>query len=202
MRRIGTALFVCVPVAVVGCLVAHQVGYMFEAPDGFARSLELRNDGHAYFREFAFMVPAAMTILLAGFALAMHAATGAASQLNLPAKPFAAIPVLVFVIQESTERIAVGNLLELVTEVSFVVGLALQVPFGLIAFLLARLILVVAHEVGRIIRTLNGHRPPGTRSTRTSMQPRDMPAVQRSQLLSRAPRRGPPTVSVQPALAL
>lgn len=201
MRRIGTALFVCVPVAVAGCLVAHQTGYVFEAPDGFARSLELRSDGHAYFREFVFLFAAAMTMLLAGFALAMHAATDASSPLNPSAKPFAAIPVLVFVIQESTERIAAGNLLELFTEVSFVVGLALQVPFGLIAFLFARLILVVAHGVGRIIRTLNERRRPRARSPRTSIRPRETPTAQRSQLLGRAPRRGPPTVFAQPALA-
>jgi hypothetical protein len=71
-------------------------------------------------------------------------------QRPVPAWAFALLPLLGFTAQEFLERWLAGSDLPwwMVMQPTFRVGLALQLPFALLAYLLARLLLRTAHEVG------------------------------------------------------
>ena len=76
---------------------------------------------------------------------------------------FFALPLIAFAVQEHLERLLHSGHLPLaaVLEPTFVVGLALQVPFGLAALALARIIFACADELADSLPP-----PPRPRSTR------------------------------------
>ena len=67
---------------------------------------------------------------------------------------FALLPPLGFVIQEFLERWFAGSSFPwwMVQQPTFRIGLLLQLPFGLAAYLLARLLLRAADRVGKVLR--------------------------------------------------
>ena len=72
-----------------------------------------------------------------------------------PAPPlFALLPPFAFVVQEHLERLLhTGELpLGAALEPTFALGILLQVPFAVLAWILARALLVVARTVGDILR--------------------------------------------------
>jgi len=65
---------------------------------------------------------------------------------------FAAMPPLAFALQEHLERLFHGaGVAGVVLEPTFLLGLVLQAPFALAAYLLARLLLGVAERAGRVL---------------------------------------------------
>lgn len=192
MRRTCAALGICLPVAMAACLLAHQAGYMLESPGDAARSLNMSTDGHAYLREFVFLIPAAATIVVVGFLLSLRSAIVATAPFTPSSKQFSLAPALVFLVQEAAERVAAGAPLSLLTELSVLSGLLLQVPFGLVAYLLARLILRAADHVAQAIHC-EIRQSRRARADVPLSPERETDAVRVVRLLlDRAPRRGPP----------
>jgi hypothetical protein len=153
MRRALTWLL-ALPLVVAGSQAAHLLDYWFVEPDAHERAHLLASTGHAYFA----YAPLAAAI---GGAIVLLALTGAvierASRGTAPCAPrtgvFGALPFVVFALQEHLERFLHdgGFPWTAALEPTFLLGLALQLPFGLLAYLLARLLLRAAAEVGRLL---------------------------------------------------
>ena len=123
MRRRLSALLV-LPLALAGTLVAHAVAYA---------TLGAPFEG---VHEYLSHLPQLVTILALP-ALVLAAVAGRATTPR--AWPFAAVALVAFVLQEHAERLLhTGEVPFLLDRPVFWVGLALQVPFALVAWLLAR----------------------------------------------------------------
>jgi len=163
-------VLVALPAGGAGTLAAHAVAY---------RLLGASGEGvHGYLAH----VPQALTVL----ALPALVAAAAAGRARAPrAWPFAAAALSAFVVQEHLERFAhTGELPVLLDRPVFWLGLALQLPFALAAWLVARWLLRAAagaHErrAPRVPALLLALPEPAGRDAR--------PAAGRSPASSRAP---------------
>ena len=173
------AWLVSLPVALAGCLVAHVVAYAVAAPAPGPHAA-----AHGYLDHLPLIGGAALAVVL-GAAL-WHALRGRAGTRPSPWL-HAVLPPAAFALQEHLERLEAPALL--VGEPTFLVGLALQLPFGLLAWLLARAILRAADVLGALLASPPRPRPAPVRRRVA------FPAVPpRRPLLAGAPLRGPPPV--------
>jgi hypothetical protein len=126
------AWLVVSPVIAAGVLVAHALAY------------RLTSTPTDPFHEYLAHAPQVLLLLaLSGFALAGFGPRRDAP----PARVFPLVGVATFVAQEHVERIVHGGGVPLlVTTPVFLVGLALQVPVALVAWVLARRLLRVVAE--------------------------------------------------------
>jgi hypothetical protein len=152
MRRF-LAWTLVVPLALLGSQVAHAIAYVVAEPDPSARAAVLAATGHGYLG-YAQFGAALVTVLcaigvLAQVRLAMH---GYESR-PLDPRPLAAVPVAVFVLQEHFERLVHDGSVSLsvALEPTFLLGVALQLPFALLAYGLARLLIRAAGAVGHLL---------------------------------------------------
>jgi hypothetical protein len=135
VRRFALVFCLAVPLTAAGTLVAHAVAY---------RVTGAPSEGiHGYLAH----LPQLLTVL----ALPVLLALAVAGRARAPrAWPFAAAAVSAFVVQEHVERLAhTGELPFLLDRPVFLLGLALQVPFAVAAWLLARAVIRVAGAVLR-----------------------------------------------------
>jgi hypothetical protein len=124
--------FVVSPVVAAGVLVSHSLAYRLTATpsDRF----------HAYLEHApqVLLVLAVSGIVLGGFGRRREAPA---------AHAFPLIAVTTFVLQEHIERVVhEGSLPVLVTSPAFLVGLVLQVPVALVAWVLARWLLAAVGD--------------------------------------------------------
>lgn len=168
-----------------GVLGAHALAYRIAG--GGAEPAD-----HAYLTQLAFPLTLLATLALAG--LWTRAARGRGAG-RVPAWPFATLPPLAFAVQEHLERLLPGGHwpVHLLGQRVFLVGLALQLPFALLAWLLARGLAAAADAVGAVLARRN---PP-------RLRPRSGPVRAPGSLPLRAPllegsraARGPPAASV------
>jgi hypothetical protein len=144
MRR-GLSWLLTIPLVLAGSELAHAIGYWTAVPDARQRAHVLAATGHGYL-SYAPLV-AGLGVAAVVVALAQHARGGATARLR--AWPFALLPLLTFVLQEHLERLLhSGTAVGVVFEPSFIRGAALQLPFGLVAYLIARALLRVAERIG------------------------------------------------------
>jgi len=112
----------------------------------------LQETGHGYLTYLPLGLAFATAIVaLALVSEARLAAAGSAAR--TPALwSFAALAPLVFVCQEHFERLLHDGVFPwgAVAEPTFAIGLALQLPFALLAYLVARLLLRAARSMGRL----------------------------------------------------
>jgi hypothetical protein len=122
--------------------------------------------GHAYMGSRPALLAAAVTMLAAGLVLGVgEGMRGGLTRSRTPALLFALLPPIGFVVQEHLEQlIGSGSLSpDLVTEPTFVAGLALQLPFAIVALLLTRGLYAVGHGFGRLLARRLGCAPPAFR---------------------------------------
>lgn len=153
MRRAWTWL-VALPVIVVGSQVAHGVAYWWAYPVANVRAAVLGHSGHGYLA----YAPAVLG-LLAAIELLVLAVTVAdrvrgRSVRALPAWAFLWIPLVGFTLQEHLERFVATGVFPLweFQEPTFARGLVLQVPLGLLAYAIARLLLRTTDVAASAIR--------------------------------------------------
>jgi hypothetical protein len=127
-------LALSLPLAAVGCLAGHAAGY---ALTGLSRQDAHIHGYLGYAPQFL-----AVCIALVCFALALRAA--GRLQGRPAAWPFALLPPLAFCAQELIERLVAGLPAHAVLEPAVYVGLAVQLPLGLAAYLAARALLRAA----------------------------------------------------------
>lgn len=152
MRRLRIAWLVAISLMSVGSLGAHSVAYRLAEPDAGARADALAGTGHGYFAYAPFLVASALAVAVA--ALAAAAVRGARGTRITPPPTWqlALLPPLGFALQEHLERVASGSGAgHLLAEPAFLVGLALQVPFALLALLAARELTRAAASLGRAL---------------------------------------------------
>lgn len=191
MRGRGLSWLLAVPLTIAASQVGHGLAYRTVSPDAHARAHLLEESGHAYLQH----LPLALGLLsvLAAFALIaqVRAAIGRRAGIGLARLPFAAVPPAVFMLQEHFERLLHDGSFPLaaVAEPTFLLGLVFQLPFALLAFGVARLLIRVADEIGF---ALGG-------SARPALEPLRLVAVTPEAFLSRLnplalgyPQRGPP----------
>jgi hypothetical protein len=135
-----SAWLVSLPIALAGCLAAHIAAYALATPDAAASHV------HGYLAQLPLVGGGALAVVLAG--ALWHALRERAGSRPSPLM-FAALPPLAFALQEHVERL--GNPALVVLEPTFLLGLALQLPFGLLAWLLARAILRAAEALAALL---------------------------------------------------
>jgi hypothetical protein len=153
MQRMRRALvwIVALPLTAAATLAAHAVSYRLEIPDSSARETLLAATGHGY-EEWT---PLALALLTAASLAALaSAAPELRARTPQPAAwPFLLLPPLAFTMQEHLERLLAEGRVpwHAFAEPTFAPGLLLTVPFGLAAYLAARLLLRVAASVTRAL---------------------------------------------------
>jgi hypothetical protein len=151
MRRRLTWL-VALPAMLAGTQLAHGLAYRLVFPEASLRVHVLAASGHGYLAWLPLVLGLAAALGAVGLAAAVVDAARGRSVGSLPPFAFAALPPLAFVLQEVLElSLHAGTLgWHAVAEPTFLPGLALQLPFALLAYLAARLLLKAAVRLGRL----------------------------------------------------
>jgi hypothetical protein len=129
--------------AAAGALASHGVAYRIAEPDPELRRHLLEETGHGYLNlDLIGSLLAALVIV--GFAGSVL--TGAHRRGAPPLWIFALTPLVGFTVQEHAERMLHAGTLGVNPglDAAFLVGLGLQIPFALIALLVARALLFAA----------------------------------------------------------
>jgi hypothetical protein len=136
MQRIGVAWLLGLPLAVLGWLSAHAVAYDVAFPSAHERADALAASGHDYLERAPLLAAVCVVVAAGGFLLR---ARGRSSR-PLPAWALGLLPLVGFAVQEHVERALHAGAIPWGTglEPVFLVGLALQLPFAVLAGLVAR----------------------------------------------------------------
>ncbi len=190
-----TAWFVGIPIAIAGSQVAHGVDYRVVVPNAGERAHVLAETGHRYFALVPLALALATVIVLIGLVGEARRGSDRSGRALRPWH-FALLAPLVFSFQEIFERLFHDGSFPFhaIVEPTFLLGLALQIPFALAAFGVAWLLLRAAGAVGRHLgRTTSRRRLPDPGAVWTAA-PVVLP---RLRLLSLGfGTRGPPPVSL------
>ena len=160
VRRL-LAVSIALPLMTAGVVLAHWIAYLVAVPDASSRAALLAATGHAYVA-WAPMTIGMMTALTVLVLLALVAGGGAPfGAIRLRPGPFLALPAIAFSVQEHAERLRVGydSPWHVWQEPTFWRGLLLQVPFGLLAYAAARIVLRVSAAVQRLVERRRNGRP-------------------------------------------
>jgi hypothetical protein len=163
-HRRAAAWLLSVPLMVAGSQVAHVLAYAWVYPQAHVRLSALLASGHGYMLGAAGYLPlllgmfGAVELVAVGWVLA--GTVRRSLQRPVPAWAFALLPIVGFALQEILERWLSGGSFPwwVVLQPTFGIGLALQLPFGLLAFLLARLLLRTAARAALALPTLSAVR--------------------------------------------
>jgi hypothetical protein len=138
---------------VAGSQVAHALAYRIVYPDAQIRWQVLLSTGHDYLSYWPLLFGVFGGVALVGFAASVAASVRRREPRPVPAWAFALLPLLGFTVQEFVERWLIGSNFPwwTVLQPTFRIGLVLQLPFSLLAFLLARLLLRTAERVVRVL---------------------------------------------------
>lgn len=155
MKRGRLAWPLSVPLMLGGTECAHWLAFWLVYPNRWERAQALQQSGHAYLSYWPVFAGIGLALLVAGlvYDVCEHARpTGRRWARRPPAALFASLPPLAFALQEHVESfVHTGSIAGVAESPTFLVGLVLQLPFALLAFLLARLLLRVAELVGRVL---------------------------------------------------
>ena len=155
---------VAIPLTVVGTLAGHSVGYRAAVPDAHERANVLASSGHGYLAYAPLVI--ALCVALAALGLVAHALAafrGRDTTGGTQIKLVATLAPAAFVLQELIERYLHDGHLhwELVVSAPFLLGLATQVPFALLAAAIAFALATAAQHVARAISAARLPRPRG-----------------------------------------
>jgi hypothetical protein len=158
-RRVA-AWLLSLPLMLAGTQVAHVLAYRIVYPNAHVRLIELLSTGHSYMLGGSGYLPIVLGIVgaLDLVAVGWVFAGSARHSLQRPVPPwaFALLPVLSFTLQELLERWLAGSSFPwwMVLQPTFRIGLLLQLPFALVAYLAARVLLRAAQRAGRALRAM------------------------------------------------
>jgi hypothetical protein len=162
MSRSRRVFALSLPLMTGGSLIAHTLSYRIAFPDAQELERDLAATGHGYLDHVAFLLAPAVAIALVALVLAvLDGARRRTTSLRLPAWPFALLPLLGFAAQEHLERLFHGGGFpwHAAGERTFDVGLLLQLPFALAAYLAARTLLAGARRLGQALARRRRTRP-------------------------------------------
>ncbi|HZS24461.1 MAG TPA: hypothetical protein VFA30_05670 [Gaiellaceae bacterium] len=162
MRRASTWALI-LPLVIAGSQAGHGLAYWWAYPQARLRLAVLQHSGHGYlaFAPVALGITGAVELVVCAFVVAdrLHGRPVR----RLPPWAFVLLPALTFVVQEHVERFVASGLFPwwAVLAPTFWRGLLLQIPVGLAAYLIARLLLRTAESVARIVESLRPAVPVG-----------------------------------------
>ena len=138
------------PLMLGGLLAGHALGYRLAISDPHARADALAHSGHGYFNYVPFALSVCLGVLLAGLALQGISAFRGEPRRPATSPLIVLLPPVAFIVQELLERFVHGGHVPWTTVVqpSFLIGLALQLPFALAALLLAWALDSAARAIG------------------------------------------------------
>jgi hypothetical protein len=146
-RRSRAAWLAGLPLLAAGWILAHQLAYQLVPPGGDDPAAGLAATGHGYLDHLPFLLGGLAALAAVGLLARM--AEGRRGSRSLPAWLFGTAPLLAFAVQEHLERVLQGvpDAWATVAHPVFLVGILLQLPFGLAAALAARALLKAADVV-------------------------------------------------------
>ncbi len=178
------------PIVLGGAQLAHAVDYWLVSPDAHERSELLAGSGHGYFSYLPFAVALCVALLVAGLVAVARAAGRGRPAFSLDPWPLAVLPLATFVLQEHLERYLHDGAFpwHAATEPTFALGLVLQIPFAIAAYVVARLLLRAAEAIGSARGAPRKLRPAVLANLAPA--PVDLPSLE--PLADGHPARGPP----------
>lgn len=183
MARRLAALSLSLALVTSGLLAAHSLAYrLVHAPSG-----------QQHVHDYLVRVPMVLAVVL-GFSLAALAVALRESELHLraPVWLFALAPPVAFAVQEHLERAVQGlPAAHTAFEPTFLLGLALQAPFALLAYVVARILFRAASLVARLLAA----RKPRLRPARFARPLFHVSSPRPAALARGFSSRGPPTLS-------
>ncbi len=149
MSRRVLAWFLSVPLIVAGVEGGHWLAYRIVYPDPYLRAQALADSGHHYLSYAPLFFAVVGAVALCAFGLRVFrrgSPEPGTAQVSL--LPFLLVSPLAFALQECIERLFVGGWpFAAVFAPTFMPGLLFQLPFALVAFLLARWLLRAADRL-------------------------------------------------------
>jgi hypothetical protein len=177
------------PLAVVGSQLAHGFAYRLVEPGDHERAHLLAETGHAYLRFASAGLGLAAVLVLLALIYEFRLGEANGRRVRPSFWVFAALPPAMFVAQEHVERLLHDGAFpwDALFEATFAVGLALQLPFALLAWVLARLLLRAARTLALLFAERRR-----ARSSARAWRPAPIFAPRRSFLQIALGPRGPP----------
>lgn len=193
MRRLA-AWTIVVPLLVAGTEIAHALAYRVVYPQTEIRWRVLAASGHSYLGYAPLVLGIVGAALLAGLASTVADAARGRAPRPLPAWAFALLPLIGFTCQEVIERWLVNDSFPwwLAQQPTFRVGLLLQVPFAVGAYVVARVLLRAARRVGAALA--GGSLSPVALAAAGPVRPADPLVLRASSLSLGWSVRGPPAL--------
>jgi hypothetical protein len=189
--RRHSAWLVSLPLVVLGSLLAHQLAYRLVA--GQHADALLADTGHGYLDQLPAGALIGAICLALGLALATLDRVRGAVGKAVPAPVIALVPLAGFALQEHVERFAYDGQVPWTAafEATFLVGLALQLPFAALAFVAARALL---RGVAAVVAVLLAERPAWPRLRTVACSSAPAPRGQAAGLACCHAPRGPPSL--------
>jgi hypothetical protein len=187
---------ITVALAITGTQLAHWVAYRAVEPSAADRAHDLDVASHAYLAHLPLALAVCAVVVVSALAARIRhvAAMSAGTALESRVGRFAVLAPAIFVVQEHLERIVHDGAFPwgIANAPTFMLGLALQLPFALAAYGVARSLLRIAYVLGRLLTlerrrmrpSVAGCRPPAAQLAPRSTAP----------ALDHAPR-GPPLLA-------
>jgi hypothetical protein len=144
---------IAIPLAIASWLGAHCLAYWL-VPPGSEQQMGMHAEhGHAWLGYSPAVAIWGLAFVIAGLVLCVSAGLRGGRSTRPPVRIFALLPPAGFAVQEHAERlIASGSIPnDLIVEPTFLLGLALQLPFALMALLLTRALYAIGFGLGRVL---------------------------------------------------
>ena len=153
MTRRRAAWVISLPLAVASWLGAHCLAYWLVSPGGEQHMGMHAEHGHAWLGYTPALAVWGLTLVVAGVVLCVGDGLRGRRPSDPPLRLFALLPPAAFVAQEHIERlVGTGSITyDLLVEPTFLVGLALQLPFAVAALLLTRALYALGFGLGRVL---------------------------------------------------
>jgi hypothetical protein len=151
---------IALPLAVIGTLAGHELGYRAAVPDPRAREHLLASSGHGYL-EYAPLVVGlcSAAVFLAFLAVVAGSFFGRQRARRAQIELVAAVPPLAFVLQELLERYLHDGTVQWQLSAPIVLGLLAQIPFALVVAAVAYALTRAAEQLGSALAARRLRRP-------------------------------------------